>query len=288
MAHRNQRFSALLFIYAILSLPYAALALDLRFASAQYQGNYARTASPFDNDLAISSAPESFLRDVSVNSSTVIYNVPEEDQEMFYFRNFTMVGRRSEGFNITLWEIDNDYPDRSDFTPGQRLDLGDTGLKLVAAGILAGAALTVACVLTIPSCGTFIGSNIGNFVRAVSATGGEAAVEVLEAGLQAGGSLPGASKRSDTLHEGFGCYYQNGYSGACHNTAVTDPDFSAIVDNDGATANTPIWTCYESSDTTDGTLFGYYSHCFGDNQDCELQCGAGNPEVTDPYNTISP
>lgn len=98
MPTSNLHFRASVLCYAILSLPYIALALDLRLGVPQHIRS--------DPPLAIASdvfglqSATYRLRNIDVNSSTVTYNIPEDQREVFYFRNFTLVGKKSEGFDI--------------------------------------------------------------------------------------------------------------------------------------------------------------------------------------------
>jgi hypothetical protein len=91
-----------------------------------------------------------------VNSTTVKYTIPKGEQEEFYFRNFTVVGKKSDGFNITQWDIDHSRLKKRDGV--SVLVDGDAVLKYVGAGILAGAALTVACIVVSSACGAYIGT----------------------------------------------------------------------------------------------------------------------------------
>jgi len=54
--------------------------------------------------------------------------------------------------------------------------------------------------------------------------------------------------------------------------------FSTIVNQDGADENTPIWSCYQLTNTDSSTTFGFYTHCFGNAEDCDLQCGSASPD----------
>lgn len=281
MPTSNLHFRASVLCYAILSLPYIALALDLRLGVPQHIRS--------DPPLAIASdvfglqSATYRLRNIDVNSSTVTYNIPEDQREVFYFRNFTLVGKKSEGFDIDQWDRDNGRLTKRS-AEDEAAD-GDSLLTKVAAGVVAVGSIGVACILLSSACGTYIGNNIGNFIKAIGSTGGQAAIDVTQA---AAGSNPGLpTKRDYTEYEGFGCYFQDGYSGQCFNQAVAGPAFDSILNADGSGTNTPVWSCWEASSSATGTVFGYYSHCFGADAECELQCGAGNPEITTPYNTIA-
>jgi hypothetical protein len=268
---------ASLVCYAILSLPYIALALDLRLGVPQHIRS--ESSSTPANDVPGLQYVTHRLRNIEVNSSTVNYNIPEDQREVFYFRNFSLVGKKSEGFDIDQWDQGNGRLTKRS-AEEEAVD-GNSILTYVAGGVIIGGVLVAACILSHPACGTYIGNNIGTFVRAVGDTGGQAAIDVLE---NAAGADPGIpTKRDYTEYEGFGCYYQDDWRGTCHNTALTGPGFQEILNSDGST-NTPAWSCWESSSM--GTVFGYYSHCFGANAECELQCGVGRPEVNTPYNTI--
>jgi hypothetical protein len=273
-------FKASLICYAFLSLPYVALALDLRLGVPQHIRSEPSSPSSAiaDDVLGLQSATPR-LRNVEVNSSSIYYNIPEDQREVFYFRNFTMVGKKSEGFDIHQW--DRDHGRLTKRSAENAAADGDSFLTYVAGGVIITGVLVAACILGYPGCGTYIGNNIGSFVKAVGDTGGQAAIDVVEAAAGADPGIP--AKRDYTEYEGFGCYYQDDWRGNCFNTALTGPGFQEILNSDGST-NTPAWSCWESSSS--GTVFGYYSHCFGANAECELQCGVGRPEVNTPYNTI--
>lgn len=296
-------FSAYAICYAIISLPYVALALNMdTFNHAHHRRTHhtdrileraSSADSPSEAEFAM--FPHKLSNELHVNSSSINRNIPEDRREVFYFRNHTMVGKKSEGFDLAQFDKDTGHPDRSNLTAAERLEAGDISLTKVAVGaglgITAAAATLAFCVVLSSSCGTFIGNNIRNFVAAVhnlpasSGAAGQAAGEFLN--NVAGNpppALPGASRlarREWQLREEFGCFYEHGYDGTCVNEAVTDSAYQTVVNDDGANSDTPIWSCYEAKDSSTGTTYGFYSHCFGANENCELQCGIGNPEVTE-------
>jgi hypothetical protein len=288
--------------YAILSLPYVALALD---SFATPQGHTRRQSVP--HDLLQEISVRAFNSDISersaepfhVNSQTVKYTIPRDEQEEFYFRNFSLVGKKSEGFNITQYDLDTGNLEKRD--GASSLVDGDAVLKFVGAGILAGAALVVACIVVSSACGAYIGTNIRAFTAALAGLpieqAGQAAVGLVEA---AAGNPPGGllgngrignktelDKRDYTLFEAFGCYYENSNPEVCSDPNVSGPFLQQVVDNDGAGEDTPVWSCYELSDASDGKIYGYYAHCFNDNENCDVTCGSAGPDNYAPINEIA-
>jgi hypothetical protein len=293
--------------YAILSLPYVGLALD-SLSKPQGHAFSSRRQTVSRDPLQEISVRDVYANtgDISersavpfhVSSQTVKYTIPKDEQEEFYFRNFTLVGKKSEGFNITQFDMDTGRLDKRD--GASSLVDGDAVLKYVGAGILAGAALTVACIIVSSACGAYIGTNIRAFTAALSnlpiEQAGQAAVELTETavgGTPAGllgngrtGNKTELEKRDYTLFEAFGCYYENSNPEVCSDPNVSGPFLQQVVDNDGAGEDTPVWSCYELSDASDGKIYGYYAHCFNDNEDCDVTCGSAGPDNYAPINLI--
>lgn len=167
-------------------------------------------------------------------------------------------------------------------TPHDILRAGDFSLTSVFAGIAAGLALIGACVLVVPGCAGFVGGNINKFVQAAGglsqSEAGQAVVGILEnvAGQTPPDIPTGTGRKRDySEDEDFGCYYENGHTEICSDSGTASSALGQVVSSDGSDANTPIATCWEASDGNGG-VYGYYTHCFASDENCQLQCG-GDP-----------
>jgi hypothetical protein len=182
--------------------------------------------------------------------------MPKENGEILYFKNKTVIGRKSEGY------IPPSQRNGASALAIREEDEPDVSVAEVLSIIGFSVATTAAlCIISnVFGCGPAVGRNIGLFWAAVGSTGGEAAISATAAAVR---------KRQDVTEEAWGCQNNVNEDDSCTDADTTGPIYQEIATSDGSTVTQSCWMSTQPS----GAFMGIYYHCIeGSDNDCTLSC----------------